>query len=1044
MASTFRSISHRHTRLVVAVALAVGVGVGFIQIWRDYLRVESELHSGALEMVHAIEQAASKAAFTYDEQLGGEVASGLMHLDGIMFVEITDELGNVIIARQRDQGERVTSRPPWPFRMITSELVEIKIDLFEGDASGRQVGTLRVAVSPDHGLLLFAERALGNMLGTLVTAILLTLALLLLSRRMLATPLMRMADDFSRIDPGNPGTGFRPDPANYPDNELRRVVETGNRLIKNISESVTARDESRHALEMSEANYRRLFENSEISIWNQDMSEIYRAFEALRAKGVRDLRRYLSVTEGAALDMATSIKILQVNAATLKLFRVTDKDEFISRINDLIGPNFYEIFTDQLCANWDQETYFRSEVDFRDLDGRDFAAIISFKIPETEDGFASIPVSVVDITAGKQAAAKSRILSRAVEHNPAAVMIADTDGNIEYVNPKFETMTGYLAAETIGRNPRFLQSGNKSKDEYEDLWKTILSGQEWRGEFQNKRKDGTLYWESALISAIKGADGSVEKFVAVKEDITEKKISAQLLADTIESIADGVVLYDRDDRLVLCNSVLRSEFSAFAGLLVPGTKAGSLIRANIELINEELPPHVVELQVENLIKKFQEGNFNFEQKMRNGHIVQVTVYKIDGGGTLVFRHDVTEEKQRESQLRQSQKMEVVGQLTSGIAHDFNNLLSVMIGNAEILQDKVGDDEKSRRNIAAIIRAVERGATLTERMLAFSRKQTLVPGATKIDDLLFGLEDMLRRSLGETVNLRIDPAADLWLALVDSSQLEHALVNMAVNARHAMPGGGVLAITAGNTVLDAGLEADFGEADEKFTQGDYVKISVTDTGTGMAPTVVAKIFEPFFTTKDVGAGSGLGLSMVYGFVKQSKGHITIDSEIGKGSTFTLYLPRSENLDLTPTAKKQRSKDSNGSGDGANSRPERILVVEDNEELREIPVSVLRDQGYEVHEAATGTEALSLLEGGQLKDQRRFDLLFTDIVLPDGLSGIDIADEAKKIQPGIKIIFATGYAESDVVDRGRVAADAILIRKPYRIAELVEKISETMGR
>ena len=390
-------------------------------------------------------------------------------------------------------------------------------------------------------------------------------------------------------------------------------------------------------------------------------------------------------------------------------------------------------------------------------------------------------------------------------------------------------------------------------------------------------------------------------------------------------------------------------------------------------------------------------------------------------GLLGSGLDNTERMFLESQLSRSQRMEAIGQLTGGIAHDFNNLLAVMMSNSELLEDSIGEDEKARGRLHAIQQAVDRGASLTNRLLAFSRKQTLLPMTVNVPELIVDLVDMLHRTLGETVNLKIDFAPNPWSAAIDPHQFENALINLAINARDAMPKGGALILETANMTLDE----TYAEQHSEVTPGDYVTVAVSDTGTGMTPEVLEKVFEPFFTTKGVGEGSGLGLSMVYGFVKQSNGHITLYSEEGHGTTVKLYMPRSEGTvakeyDNEPTLEFEQ-------------RSERILVVEDDDNVRDVPVDILRNQGYEVVEARDGKEAVEHLKTGP-----PFDLVFTDFGLPGGMNGIEVADKAKQLQPDIKVLYTTGYVENAIDHEGQLTPGATLVSKPYRRAELLEKI------
>ena len=383
--------------------------------------------------------------------------------------------------------------------------------------------------------------------------------------------------------------------------------------------------------------------------------------------------------------------------------------------------------------------------------------------------------------------------------------------------------------------------------------------------------------------------------------------------------------------------------------------------------------------------------------------------------------DLTAQKAAESQLRRAQRLEAVGQLTGGVAHDFNNILVAISGNADLLECFVGEDEKARRHLASIHRATERAAALTSRLLAYSRKQTLAPKSTDVNALIAGLEDMLHRTLGETIDLSVSAAPDLWPATMDPHQFENALLNLAVNARDACGAGGKLLIETANTTLDAAYTQRY----DDVVPGDYVKVSVSDTGTGMPQDVREKVFEPFFTTKEVGEGSGLGLSMVYGFVKQSKGHVTVHSDVGQGTTITLYLPRSSDDAQRPAPPEVETAFPKGKG--------RVLIVEDDPDVLEVPAVILEHQGYEIVQATDGEQAIE-----RLKDGETFDLLFTDVVLPKGRSGLDVAREAGRLQPNIKVLFTTGYSEKVLQENKARLQEMNMLNKPYRRTELLEAV------
>jgi PAS domain S-box-containing protein len=393
-----------------------------------------------------------------------------------------------------------------------------------------------------------------------------------------------------------------------------------------------------------------------------------------------------------------------------------------------------------------------------------------------------------------------------------------------------------------------------------------------------------------------------------------------------------------------------------------------------------------------------------------------------------------EKKLLQEQLRQSQRLESLGHMTGGVAHDFNNLLTVILGNAEALERHLPKDTPLHE-LAEITRtAAERGAQLTARLLAFSRQQPLDPHVVDVNGLVKGMDKLLRRALSEQVKIETTYSDDLWHALIDAPQLESALLNLSVNARDAMPEGGTLTIETRNVELDETyvLDQPHGASDgADIIPGQYILIAVSDTGTGMSEDVRLRAFDPFFTTKDVGKGSGLGLSMVYGFVRQSKGHVRIYSEPGHGTTIKLYLPRAQ--DGAEVAAEEISNKALPGGS------EKILVVEDDDLVRKQVNAQLKALGYNVFSAIDGIEALEILR--KTKD---FDLLFTDIIMPRGMNGREFADEALKLYPQLPVLFTSGYADNALVHQGRLNAGAQLLHKPYRRHELANKIRAILNK
>ncbi|SNS91568.1 His Kinase A (phospho-acceptor) domain-containing protein [Noviherbaspirillum humi] len=375
------------------------------------------------------------------------------------------------------------------------------------------------------------------------------------------------------------------------------------------------------------------------------------------------------------------------------------------------------------------------------------------------------------------------------------------------------------------------------------------------------------------------------------------------------------------------------------------------------------------------------------------------------------------------QLRQAQKMEAVGQLTGGIAHDFNNLLAGIVANLEMMQVRIAQGRTGDigRYVDSAMSSADRAASLTHRLLAFSRRQALDPKPTSINTLVRSMEDLIRRSVGPAVQVTTDLAPDLWNTMCDPHQLENALLNLAINARDAMPHGGRLHIESRNTTQD--------NADGKTGSRDYVAISVSDSGVGMAPEVLARAFDPFFTTKPLGQGTGLGLSMVYGFVNQSGGFIRIQSEPREGTTVWLYMPRHAGSEEAQQALKPSSE-------GLHPARARhaVLVVDDEAPIRQMAAEMLEELGYEVLEAGDGPQALPLLQSG-----RRIDLLVTDIGLPNGMNGRQLAEAARGLRPGLKVLLITGYAQAGALDEGRFDADTSLLTKPFRLDAFAARIA-----
>ena len=395
-------------------------------------------------------------------------------------------------------------------------------------------------------------------------------------------------------------------------------------------------------------------------------------------------------------------------------------------------------------------------------------------------------------------------------------------------------------------------------------------------------------------------------------------------------------------------------------------------------------------------------------------------------GAVVVYRDITEAKETERLLRQSQKMDAIGQLTGGIAHDFNNILTVIIGMIEILGEEVAGDPKIVSIAKTIAQAADRGAELTQHLLAFARKQPLRPREADVNALIVEATSLLRAALGEQIEIESLLDESALHALVDTSQLTTAILNLAVNARDAMPEGGRLTLETGNVHLDA----DSAGRRDDVRSGRYVMIAVTDNGTGIPESIRDKVFEPFFTTKGIGKGTGLGLSMVYGFVRQSGGHIRIDSEEGRGTSIKIFLPQAP-VQAESAAADPQPPDAQGGH-------ETILVVEDDALVRKYVTGQLASLGYRTLEAANGTEALAIVDS-----DIGFELMFTDVIMPGAMNGRALAEQALRRRPTLKVLFTSGYTENAILSNGCLPSGVLLLPKPYRKAALAQMVRQAVG-
>jgi len=579
---------------------------------------------------------------------------------------------------------------------------------------------------------------------------------------------------------------------------------------------------------------------------------------------------------------------------------------------DLIGRRMDEVYPDiEQTAMFDmlkrcmvERIVLRMENEFRYPDG----ALRLFELR-----FEPVPEGVfilsLDITEWKRAMARWLQLSTAVEHSAEAMLITSPTGEIQYVNPAFERMTGYQRDEVLGRNPRLLASGKDDAEVYRAMWTSLKAGRAWRGQFHNRRSDGSLYTQDTSISAVTDDSGTIVSYVALGRDVT-----------------------------------------------------------------------------------------------------------VEVG--------------READLRQAQQMETVGRLAGGIAHDFNNLLSVIIAYSDVAMAEMRESDPLYEDIRNIREAGDRAASLTRELLAFSRKQMLQPVVLDLNTIVEGMLPQLQRLIGERIELKTVLALDLGRVKVDPAQIEQVVMNLAANARDAMPAGGRLTIGTANAELDETYTSQH----VAVKPGQYVMLSVSDTGVGMTEETRNRIFEPFFTTKAAGRSNGLGMATVYGIVKQSGGSIWVYSEPGKGTAFKIYLP----LQGAPSPQAAPSRVLID-GSGKAGAGETVLLVEDEEPVRRIAERILNGDGYRVLAAADGEEAMDIANQAPGK----INLLLTDVMMPN-MSGSALAVKVSERNPGLRVLFMSGYTDDVIVQHGLLKADTQFIGKPFNSAALRRKVREVLDR
>jgi PAS domain S-box-containing protein len=737
----------------------------------------------------------------------------------------------------------------------------------------------------------------------------------------------------------------------------------------------------------------------------------------------RDRDRFWQLSQDLLVVCDFTGLITAVNPAVTRMLGWEEADFVGHDIIGFIHPDDVQRSRTQLACLTEGQPMQGFENRFRARDGS-YRVIAWAGVPEAGPSEAGrLPAGRIhsvgrDMT---EAYAARRDRDRSWTLSPVVKVVATVSGRMLAVNPAWTRLLGWTEAESVGRHvndflaPEGLEAGMRGLEQlargrtmvdYETVSLT-RSGERRRISWTTMPEDGTLY--------------------AFGRDVTAERQAAAALAD---SRAERDRIWNTTNDLMAVagqDGYLKSVNPAWSRLL-GHDEATLLARPFLELVAEDDRPRVraamARLARGESVTEFEDRLLHADGRTSliawNGEPLGDTFY--------VVGRNVTEQRRVEEALRQSQKMEAVGQLTGGIAHDFNNLLQGITGSLELLQKRLAQGRLGDldRFITGAMAAANRAAALTHRLLAFSRRQPLDPKPVSVNPLVASMEDLLRRTLGERIELDFILAPDLWRTLCDPHQLENAVLNLAINARDAMPEGGTLTIATGNCALDEASPF----WSREMRPGAYVCLSVTDTGIGMSPETLARAFEPFFTTKPIGQGTGLGLSMIYGFVRQSEGHAAIASEPGRGTAVRLFLPRHSG-----EAAAEAPHDA-GPARLPRGAGHTVLIIEDEPVVRGLIAEVVADLGFTALEAGDGPAGLEVLQS-----PRRIDLLISDVGLP-GLNGRQLADAARLLRPGLKVIFMTGYAEAAASAQGFLEPGMALITKPFAMGELAAKIRGTI--
>ena len=772
----------------------------------------------------------------------------------------------------------------------------------------------------------------------------------------------------------------------------------------------------------------------EILAVGRDIHDVAAAREAQRRSEEKFAKVFQSTPDSVVITRSSDGKIVEANDSFLRRMGADYEQVIGSRVSDWLqweDPDLRDSYFNLLGSDRAGKGM---EVRFRANDGTPLDVSLTGRLIEIdgEPCALSISHSLADRRRAESAIRQSEHqLRQVIDLVPQLIFARDAEGKILLVNQAAAAAYGRPVSELVGQHLADVQPDKSEVERFLKSDQAILESghpQFVADQLFHDADGRALHIQTTKIPFTDAATGE-PAVLGASVDITDSKAAEDALrasearfSEIIDLAPDAVISIDRERRILMASKAVTAIF---------GYDPEELIGQPIEI----LLPERFRSGHGDLIEKFRASSDITRDMNRRGKVMglrkegtefpaEASIGKIGDDGNsefIVLLHDITEREQAEAELRQAQKMEAVGQLTGGVAHDFNNLLTVILGNLQLLERRIDDGPQTQRMITTAINAAQRGGDLTHRLLAFARRQPLDPRVTDLNRLVTETVALISRTIGENIIVSVEAMDGLWAGNIDPTQLQSALLNLAINAGHAMPSGGRLVIAMDNISIDAAMA---GRLSDELAPGDYVAVSVRDEGLGMAPEVADRAFDPFFTTKGVGEGSGLGLSMVYGFARQSGGDARIESRQGRGTTVWLYLPRATEAEIAGPDPRPE-KETHGT--------EAVLVVEDNSEVREIAVEHLLNRGYSVIEAVDGLDALRLLQ-----TERNIDVLFTDIVLPKGLNGTELAATARRLRPRLKILLTSGNTRIDIGGEFSEGDGYAFLPKPY----LGEELANTM--